>query len=182
MSAEQIQALVAATPASFKNNPFATSQCVALYAIAGTPTVYSVLEPGRNDVLKTQLIAGDGAQVNFPVAEIPLLAGAHDDGGLALTTDDILRVIVVQDGTVLKRVSSGGAPGAGEFTVDPTELIFGTAPGVATPQTDIRVYVLPASDITQQTGGALVTARRYGIEMPDVIVASAEVFLERLVR
>lgn len=144
-------------PVINEQHPFLDGFPVHAMPRVAAANIYGVHHPGRNDQTRYWQWTGDGTTTKWDEDDIALLAGAHDDGE-SLAVADLLRVVVVVNGSVLTRVPSQAAdpdvPGAGNFTVDEESskmtLQLGTAPGDGQ---KVELFVYSAADI-EQFGGA----------------------------
>jgi len=175
----QITTPVAAdTPYELNVSPFLEQNPTEFYSVPGA-TVYGVYLAGKDARSGYyQWWEGDGVTTTWDEDAIVNLANTNDDGGALTTAANLLTVIKVND-VVLKRVSSAGAPGAGEFTCADNggkqEVIFGTAPALGA---KIEVFIRTAVDKTY----TLVATEPQEQPAPQVVIGSAAFQAIRLTR
>jgi len=144
----------------------------------GAATLYGVNHPGRiNQPQRVFRFRGDGVTVSFTLATAPTGVTYPTTADAALTEANYLQAIALVlpeergmevDSTLLIRRGNVTAPGAGEWHINGTAVVVGTAP---TAGQFLEVIIPDPTKIVQHNGGALTASRKIVFKATDFLVA-----------
>lgn len=146
----QITNIAAATATLLNASPYLVGNPVHFESVAGG-TLKGLNLAGRDARGGSyQRWNGDGSTTTWTPTAVVNLANAKGDGG-SLDEDNILQVVILVNGSPLKRVQSDATPAAGEFktaSADGGDLVFGDTLAV----TDkIEVFLDDGTNISDDT-------------------------------
>jgi hypothetical protein len=175
-----IKTLAAVTHVKNMETPFLPGQPIAAFCTTGTPSIYGANHPGKNSATKYLMIEGTGAKTSWDEDDYAILDTVHVDTG-SLAIADQLRVIVMVDGVIKKRVAASASPSAGQFKTSTESGTKGTLTlgDTVAAGGKIEVLILAAADVT-----ALETSMtaniRYEEVAYDFMVADTLAYVEKL--